>query len=643
MANKKTKGNYIFSLDIGTRNVVGIVGKLVDNIFHVVDYEVIAHPKRAMMDGQIEDIESVAIIVGKVTKALEKRLSTRFKNVAIAAAGRALKTKQIKIELDISNTDDAITEDIARSYEMEAISSAQQLIDSDKKSDEPTTFFCVGHSIIEYALDGYSMKSIVGHRGKKIQIELIAAFLPSVVVESLYSVIEKNKLKVSSLTLEPIAAMNVIVPPEVRLINIALVDIGAGTSDIAISKNGSITAYAMATIAGDEITEEIIKKYLVDFDTAEEMKLHATDKSITYKDILGCEYTIDQDDFYSSIFPSVDALADTISQTILNINGDVPSAVFLAGGGSLIKGLPQAVCEKLDIPASRIALSGSNYIKSVVVAEEKLLSPDFVTPIGIGASSILDKGYDFSNLFLNEKKFKVFNTKGMTVFDVLIMGGYKARDFLGRASENLSFTINDETITYNGESPIPAILTLNEEPTTLHAQVAQYDRINITPAVNGNPLNVKVIDALKKLDLISDDFEDKKQKKVLVNGKLKSYDYKIKNGDTIYFNDKHSTTTQSKNKPSENISTTNNPTEIAYVDDKVIEQYSFNVIVNGEKISLNNKEDNSEHLLLEVLDYAGINPDNPSAISNMTINGTPAKFTSVLNQNDEIKIIFDNV
>ncbi len=644
---KKTKEPYIFSLDIGTRNVVGVVGQKIDNTFHVIDYEVLSHPKRSMMDGQIEDIDSVSYIVGKVTKILEKRLDTKLKNVAIAAAGRALKTMQVKVELDNSNAEDAITEDLARSFEMEAISSAQQMIDSDKKSDEPTTFFCVGHSIIEYALDGYPMKSIIGHRGSKIEIELIAAFLPSVVVESLYSVIERNKLKVSSLTLEPIAAMNVIVPPEVRLINIALVDIGAGTSDIAISKNGSIIAYAMATTAGDEITEEIIKQYLVDFETAEQMKIHAADKTITYKDILGCEYTIKQEDFHNTIFSSVNALADTISQTILNINGGAPSAVFLAGGGSLIHGLTESICKKLDMPASRIALSGSNYIKSVVVAEGELLAPDFVTPIGIGASSIIDKGYDFSNLFLNDKKFKVFNTKGMTVFDVLIMGGYKARDFLGRAGANLTFSLNDETINYNGESAIPAVLTLNDEPTTLHSQVSQYDRVNIVPAVNGASADVKVLDVLKKQNIFVDEIKDKKKRKILVNGKAKTYDYKIKNGDVIYYNNEMGTPPKSKALADNKSHTvpaavTTDSVENTAPPSTSDNTASFKVNVNGVEITLSKKEDAADHLLLEILEYAGVNPDNPSAISNMAINDIPAKFTSVLKENDKVKITFDN-
>ena len=69
--------------------------------------------------------------------------------------------------------------------------------------------------------------------------------------------------------------MNVAIPEQYRLLNIALVDVGAGTSDICLTKDGSIVAYGMIPSAGDELTEIIAKEYLVDFASAEKIKLAA--------------------------------------------------------------------------------------------------------------------------------------------------------------------------------------------------------------------------------------------------------------------------------------------------------------------------------------------------------------------------------
>lgn len=92
-------------------------------------------------------------------------------------------------------------------------------------------------------------------------------------MDGLYAAVGMAGLTVANMTLEPIAAINVAIPENYRLLNIALVDIGAGTSDISVTRDGSIIAYGMIPLAGDEITELIVQSYLVDFNTAEQIKL----------------------------------------------------------------------------------------------------------------------------------------------------------------------------------------------------------------------------------------------------------------------------------------------------------------------------------------------------------------------------------
>lgn len=102
--------------------------------------------------------------------------------------------------------------------------------------------------------------------------------MPDEVVDGLYQAVEDAGLHVASLTLEPIAAINVAIPERFRLLNIALVDVGAGTSDISVVKEGSVIAFGMMPLAGDEITEAIAKRYLTDFETAEKAKKPPTGK-----------------------------------------------------------------------------------------------------------------------------------------------------------------------------------------------------------------------------------------------------------------------------------------------------------------------------------------------------------------------------
>ena len=99
-----------------------------------------------------------------------------------------------------------------------------------------------------------------------------------------------------------------------RKLNIALVDIGAGTSDIAISKDGKIIGYGMVPMAGDEVTENILNEYLLDFETAEIVKKALSDKNETvkYEDILGIEYEIDKNEIYEKIEGTIETLSTII-------------------------------------------------------------------------------------------------------------------------------------------------------------------------------------------------------------------------------------------------------------------------------------------------------------------------------------------
>lgn len=527
--------NDIFALDIGTRNVVGVIGHMDDGTFHVDEAVSVPHKRRAMLDGQIEDIVETSRIVNQVKTILEEKTDIALTKVAIAAAGRALKTMRSSIEIELDGKE-SITDNMLKTLELEAVAKAQSELDKDNTSDSGTTFYCVGHTVIKYILDDYPIKSLLGHKGKKVSVELIAAFLPSLVVESLYTVMDMNGLDVCSLTLEPIAAMNVIIPPEVRLINIALVDIGAGTTDIAISRAGSIVAYAMATIAGDEITEEIIQNYLVDFETAEAMKLSPAGEDIVFSDILGFEHTVTSEDFYSSLYAAVDQLADTIAKNILEANGSAPAAVFLVGGGSLIPDLPSLVAEKLDIPENRVAIGGQNYRKNVNIAETHLTGPEFVTPIGIGITATLQKGYEFSQVTLNGAKFRIFDTKTVTAADLLMNAGFQTQQIIGKSGRGLVFTLNGEKQSLRGETSSPAQIIVNGLPVSLEYTVKAGDVIEFTPATVGANASVTVSDIAGEVfskKLIIDGEEYTFGRTVRTNGIVVSGSYSVQNYDNI--------------------------------------------------------------------------------------------------------------
>jgi cell division ATPase FtsA len=476
----------------------------------------------------------------------------------------------------------------------------------------------VGYSIVGYALDGYKMISLESHKGEKATVELIATFLPNVVVEGLYSVVDKCSLSVSSLTLEPIAAMNAIIPQEIRLINIALVDIGAGTSDIAIARDGSIIAYAMATTAGDEITEEIIKTYFVDFDTAENIKQKCCGgEEYKYRDIFGVERKITPEEFAERIEPSVEVLAETICNNIIEANGGSPSAVFLIGGGSLVKGLPQAVSEKLNIPIERVALGSNENLKGINTGNN-VMGAEFVTPLGIAVTGVMNKGYDFSVITLNDKSIRIFNTNKITVFELLSMAGYKSAEILGRSGHSLAYTVNGERRTVRGGGFEPARVLLGGKPVSLNEKITGGAKVEFIPAVCGKNAGLTLKEAVFPGDTpISDELA------VTVNGETADWDYSVRNLDKIE--------TFLKDEPEGD---ERQPAEAAEKQDEP----GISLTLNGKAVTLAKNGDGMPHAFLELLNHVGMDFDNPKGNYVMTLNNAPAGFNDELKDGDEAVI-----
>ncbi|MDD3429065.1 MAG: cell division FtsA domain-containing protein [Oscillospiraceae bacterium] len=493
--------DMVFALDIGTRSIMGVVGYKKDEQFCIVDIEVRAHTKRAMIDGQIEDIAEVAAVANQVKQALEQRLHITLSRVCVAAAGRALKTGTASFLQKLSPKE-AITRQMVYQLEMGAVSNAAEQLEQD---EDGLAFYCVGHSVVRYYLDDYPYSIIEGHKGKTARVDIIATFLPSEVVESLHAAMAKIDLENDFLTLEPIAAMNAVIPPELRLLNLALVDIGAGTSDIALCENGSVSAYTMATVAGDEITEELIRRYLVDFATAEEIKLALSQEKeeITYTDIIGFEYTINKAELIEVITPAVNALSTVICDKILQTNGKPPAAVFLVGGGSKVSLLCSMVADTLGIDRRKVAVGGNNFMKRVVSGNMDAYGPEYATPLGIAITAANAGEHRGFYVEVNGKKKQVFRGTVMPLMDVLLLCGYKYTDILGKNGRGLAYTLNGVKQIVRGTYATPAVLEVNGEPAGITSQVKNGDKIQVQPAVNGCDAKLSVGELLPQQSHIS--------------------------------------------------------------------------------------------------------------------------------------------
>lgn len=488
-AKKIPQGDIIFALDIGTRTIVGVLAKKLATGCEILDIETVAHEKRCMNDGQIEDIKAVSEDIKTVRRALEQKNHISLKSACIAAAGRALKTVRSSWEYKLDK-EKMITDEILNATELDAV--RRTCADFSAKNDS-AAFYCVGHSVISLSLDGFKVTKPEGHRGERLTTELIAAFLPAYVVESLCASVDEAGLEIAGITLEPIAAMNAVIPPELRLINLALCDIGAGTSDVAISRDGSVVAYGMATTAGDEITEVLMKELLVDFNTAEAIKTSA-EEEITYTNILLMQNKIPRSRVLEIIAPAADELAKVIAQEIIAANATPPQAVFIVGGGSKLEGLPERVARELNLDVSRVIAGRRELLRRITAPETMPLGAEHTTPLGIALSYGEGVSYDYTTITVNGKKLRALDTNRLTVFELLNFAKIKPEELIAGAGKPLSFTLNGEKINLHGKPAKPSEILVNGELASLNTVVTKGDEVVITPAKRGENASAHLSD-----------------------------------------------------------------------------------------------------------------------------------------------------
>lgn len=652
----------LFALDIGTRTVIGLVALPENGRLRILAQKMVEHRRRAMLDGQIHDILSVAEAVREVKGALEEKLGFPLRQVAIAAAGRSLLTRACHVELESGGREIDYSE--VNALELAAVQQAHREL-AGELTLSTGDFTCVGYSIVSYYLDGYAISSLVGHRGKVIGADVLATFLPGSVVNSLYAVLQRAGLEPFSLTLEPIAAIEAAIPESYRLLNLALVDIGAGTSDIAITRDGAVTAYGMVPVAGDEVTEEIVQACLVDFDTAERIKRELSrEEEIRYVDILGAENSLPSRELLARLDPVLERLAARVAAQILALNsGRPPRSVFCVGGGSQVPGLTEKIARHLQLEKNRVVLRDRRSLGQLLIVEEdEITGPEGVTVVGIALNALRRAGHDFLHVVVNGEEHRLFNVREFTVGNVLALTGFNPRLLIGQNGRNLTFTLNGKRRVIYGGLSQPARILVNGREANLKTKVAHGDRIDVYPAqngadarltvaelfsppghisvevngkatavpacclVNGRPAEnsreisegeeVEIFCAKPLLELLAENFSGELPAspgslKLLVNGEPVPPDYRLRPGDRVAW------------EAGESGAASREKAE------------GITVTVNGLPVNLRGQ---GNFLLLDVFKYISLDPASLAPPVKILLNGREAGFTDPLKNGDAVEI-----
>lgn len=529
----------IFALDVGTRNVVGILTKMNGDKIEISHMEIMEHETRAMEDGQIHDIAKVANVSKAVKNKLEEKSGEKIDKVAVAVAGRTLVSQKGSAQKELNIKEEVNEEDVL-AIELQAIQNSMLQLD-DKFHKE---FHCVGYTVSGYKLDGVSIKNPILQKGVSLEVEILATFLPKIVVDSMFTMVKRVGLEIVNLTLEPIAAISVVIPEDMRKLNLALVDIGAGTSDIALTDNGQIIGYEMVPMAGDEVTEKLASEYILEFSEAEKVKreLLKPGESVKFTDILGMEYEVEKSQIVEKLESTIELLAEKIVEKIAELNGKPTQAVMLIGGGSLIPLLKEKIAEKMGIVAARVAVRGTEVIKQMDDKTGLLKTAEFVTVVGIANMAFKGRDFKIVSVTVEGVTNRILSFKNkITVMDALLSSGVDMKSLYSKNGNPLTIKINGKLEIIKGEMGKLAVIKVNGESKGLEDEIEDEAEIVIQKQRDGRDAVCKIEDITRRYRYIKVEVDGKIEEikpRYTVNGKFEKWGYIVKDRDEITITEK---------------------------------------------------------------------------------------------------------
>ncbi|MBR1876890.1 MAG: rod shape-determining protein [Lachnospiraceae bacterium] len=591
-------GPLVFGLDIGTRSIVGTVGYMFNKKFHVIAIQSRLHETRAMLDGQIHDIAAVADAIMDVKAELQRKTGQPLSDVCIAAAGRVLRTVTVHVEHKFDEDTDVTAEHI---YSLELLGAQKAYEEFLNSNTLNMRFYCVGYTVERYYLNKYPMGELLSHKGNEIGADVIATFLPDEVVDGLYKAVGMAGLNVANMTLEPIAAMELAIPKSYRMLNLALVDVGAGTSDISITRDGAIIAYGMIPSAGDELTEAIAKHFLTDFDEAERIKFGVNQKAaIEFTDIMGIKQKTDAREVQEILRPTASMIAREVSDQIKKLNGGKPvSAIFVVGGGGKVPVFTEILADEMQIARERVAVKGEEVLKGIDFRDERIKKDSLlVTPIGI-CLNFYNQVNNFIFVSFNGTQVKLYDNDHLQIVDAAMASGFPNADLFPKRGKEINYTVNGKQRVARGTMGEGAVITLNGETAPINAKIKAGDIIEVQPSTAGDPAVITIDSLPEYKQSIKINVNDKTvtmPKFAAVNGELQSGYYEIKSGDEVIMRDYYTVAQvldfMDITKEDDSEIYVNH--EEAYSDMPVYENFSVEIEIKQEELTGDPKEKENE-------------------------------------------------
>ncbi len=364
----------ITGLDVGTTKVCAIVGELTDSTLKIIGFGMA--PSKGIKKGVVINIDETVDSIKKAVHDAEVMAGVKINNVYVGIAGGHIKSYNSTGVIAIKNK--VVREDDKR-----------RVIDAAQALNIPTDREIIHVLTQEYIVDNQDgIKEPLGMSGIRLEVKVHIVTAAVTAVQNVIKCCTKAGLKVEDIVLEQLASSEAVLTEDEKDLGVALVDLGGGTTDIAVFHNGSIKYSSVIALGGNHITNDIAIGLRTATQEAESLKIKHGSAMTSLVDktemidvpSVGTRRNriISRATLAEIIEPRIEEIFTIVNREIIKseVSNFITSGIVLTGGGALLNGTVELGEQVFGLPV-RIG------VPEVAGVVDLVSSPQFSTAVGL--------------------------------------------------------------------------------------------------------------------------------------------------------------------------------------------------------------------------------------------------------------------
>lgn len=329
-----TSNSYIVALDVGTEYVKALVGRVIGNEVEVIGVGKMHQALTDMQAGAIADIASVVANCDRALAAAEQQAGVSARTAILGIAGELVKGTTSTVRFTRKNPSKELNiEEVGRIINLvqeRAEAKARQQL-AWELGGKHVEVRLVNSALVRIDIDGYKVTNPVGFQGKDVVVEMYTAFAPMIHIGALERTASELDLELLAVAAEPFAVARSVVGDDPNAeVSAILMDVGGGTTDIAVVNEGGVEGTKMFGIGGRAFTHAIERDLGIDFAKAEALKVGLSDGRVAESKKNGLEKGLQK---------TLNVWSSGVELALAEFNkmDHLPSRILLCGGGSSLE------------------------------------------------------------------------------------------------------------------------------------------------------------------------------------------------------------------------------------------------------------------------------------------------------------------